>query len=427
MTIILGASVVAVKNAVELEKVEREKQELYDNAILKLKNNTTKDHNAAIKDLERLGDWKDSREIIERSKKELPDLEKKEAAALAEQQKRKKKNKTMILAVGAVLACLVVFGLVYSNVIAPKQKLNKAMVMLDSGDYDAAYELLEELGEEEKITANKHDRAMALIDEGKYDEAYSLLEEIGDTDAIVANQYDRAVSSISSNDYVTAYSLLSGLNYKDSDSLREKIKPDYERAVLSNAQIGSTVVFGYYEQDNNTSTKDDIEWVVLDRKGNKVLLISKDCLAYQPYNSEEKEITWENCSLRKWLNNTFIKDAFNNDERTMISEEDVKADKNPENPGKDPGNDTKDKVFVLSASEAERYSSESNMMAEATEYAKANALSPELSYDFWWLRTVGKLDESVTYVSKSGEVVYRGDSVDSPYNTVRPAIWIGVD
>lgn len=53
---------------------------------------------------------------------------------------------------------------------------------------------------------------------------------------------------------------------------------------LKSLKVGDTFTFGHYEQDNNSSNgKEPIEWLVLDRKGNEVLVISKYCLDSKPY------------------------------------------------------------------------------------------------------------------------------------------------
>ena len=60
----------------------------------------------------------------------------------------------------------------------------------------------------------------------------------------------------------------------------------YYKLLLSNASVGSTVFFGSYEQDNDTANgKEDIEWIVLAKEGNKLLVISKYALDCQKYNS----------------------------------------------------------------------------------------------------------------------------------------------
>ena len=90
----------------------------------------------------------------------------------------------------------------------------------------------------------------------------------------------------------------------DSDSGKK------ESRVYSVA-AGDIVSFGTYEQDNNTSNgKENIEWLVLAKEGKRVLIISKYVLDCQQYNSTRTSVTWETCSLRKWLNETFLNAAF---------------------------------------------------------------------------------------------------------------------
>lgn len=86
------------------------------------------------------------------------------------------------------------------------------------------------------------------------------------------------------------------------------------KAVLTQCKTpGSIVTFGAYEQDNNTGNgKEAIEWLVLDydAANNRALVISLYALDCKPYNTEKKNVTWEKCTLRAWLNNEFIQAAF---------------------------------------------------------------------------------------------------------------------
>ena len=63
-----------------------------------------------------------------------------------------------------------------------------------------------------------------------------------------------------------------------------------------------------------------------------------------------KSVTWETCSLRKWLNDEFVNEAFSKKEQKYIPTVTVPAHKNPKY-DTDPGKATKDKVFLLSAVE----------------------------------------------------------------------------
>lgn len=197
--------------------------------------------------------------------------------------------------------------IVLNVVIIPNQKYNEAMDLIDSGDYESAYALLEEIGKNDVIATNKYDRAIDLIDSGDYESAYALLEEIGDNETIVSNKYDRAVKCIETGEYQAAYILLDGLEYKDSTEKLQSIKP----LLLAKAKPGDTVFLGTYEQDNNTSNgKEDIAWRVLSTSDDKILVISDKVLDCQPYNTSDADVTWETCSLRKWLNNDFLNAAF---------------------------------------------------------------------------------------------------------------------
>ncbi|MBP5781130.1 MAG: hypothetical protein J6X34_07845 [Clostridia bacterium] len=81
------------------------------------------------------------------------------------------------------------------------------------------------------------------------------------------------------------------------------------------------------------------------------MLLSKYGLDCQPFNKDHTSATWENCSLRAWLNDEFINTAFSDTEKAWIS---LTSLANPDNPeeGTSGGNDTADKVFILSLDEA---------------------------------------------------------------------------
>lgn len=123
-------------------------------------------------------------------------------------------------------------------------------------------------------------------------------------------------------------------------------------------EIGNTVVFGLYTPKNPKNT-DPIEWVVLSVEGNRALLVSKYVIESQPYNTKEYaedggEVTWENCTLRTWLNDEFFNQAFTDAEKSVIKTVTLK---NPDNSyyGTKGGSDTEDKVFILSAEEIDKY------------------------------------------------------------------------
>ena len=320
-------------------------------------------------------------------------------------------------------------------------KYNKAMELIDSGDYEVAYALLDEIGDKKAVESSKYERAMALIDIGDYEAAYSLLQEIGNYVAIANNKYDRATELIDTGDYETAYILLNEIkNYKDSDSKLSSIKPQYEKIMLSQAKVGSYVYFGSYEQDNDISNgKEEIEWRVLAKEDDRVLLISRyalDFQMYDPYNTSvawSSGVTWENCSLRTWLNGIFLITAFSEGERAMIPSVVVSADKNPRFKT-NPGNSTTDNVFLLSISEAEKYlEGTGKMKCAPTPYALAQGGEVMDNYKVdgkatceWWLRSPGSESKEAAYVWFDGKVHESGANV-AVFLAVRPAVWVKLD
>jgi len=131
-----------------------------------------------------------------------------------------------------------------------------------------------------------------------------------------------------------------------------------------------TIKFGKYEQDNNISNgKEDIEWLVIDESVENLLLLSKSVLDILPYDTKltnvyDQEIlikvaTWEKSSLREWLNKEFFDEAFSDEEKNKVIASSVKNGftygiNNSYEPI-DTGNDTTDKVYILSRDECRKY------------------------------------------------------------------------
>ena len=204
---------------------------------------------------------------------------------------------------------------------------------------------------------------------------------------------------------------------------------------IETSTAGDVIVFGKYEQDNDpTNGKEDVEWLVIAKKGSKRLVISKYALDCLPFNDEyAEELTWETCSLREWLNGTFLSDAFSAEEQKMIVETKVKADVNPSFTT-DPGQDTGDFVFLLSIAEANKFfGSDEARMCVPTEYALSHgAFADEenkvdgKSACWWLLRTPGDHQFLITYVFGDGTVNDYGIMITSSDYAVRPAMWIDV-
>lgn len=242
------------------------------------------------------------------------------------------------------------------------------------------------------------------------------------------SKYNDAIVLMDAGNVVEAYEALVALDgYKDSADKASSIYDEYKLKV---AKVGDYVFFGAYEQDNNASNgKEDVEWLVLEVKDGKALVISKYALDCQQYNTSYTDVTWETCTLRKWLNSNFINSAFTSEEKAMIPTVTVSADKNPEY-STNPGNATQDQVFLLSITEANKYfSSDSARQCKPTDYAVAGGANVNSSNGncWWWLRSPAYYQDRAANVYDGGGVIEGGSYVDDDYIAVRPALWIDLN
>lgn len=141
-------------------------------------------------------------------------------------------------------------------------------------------------------------------------------------------------------------------------------------ANISGGQADS-VYFGTYKQSSDGSGgyhTDPIKWRVLKNAGSKLFLLSDQNLDVFEYHKISESVTWETSTMRSWLNglaanqgsgdnaidyadNNFLDNAFSAEEKTAIADTVVVNDDNPEH-GTEGGNDTTDKIFLLSIAEA---------------------------------------------------------------------------
>lgn len=170
-----------------------------------------------------------------------------------------------------------------------------------------------------------------------------------------------------------------------------------EQEAVKNAKEGDSIIFG----------ENDLKWRVLKKQEDEALLITEGIVADKPYNENGGEATWENCTLRKWLNEDFYNDTFTEEEKEFIK---MTTLSNPDNPeyGTDGGNDTKDKIFLLSIQEQQKYFDSNEDRAVG---------------DWWWLRSPGQSDYGAAGIGTTGFPHKFGIGTEDS-NAVRPSLWI---
>ncbi len=226
------------------------------------------------------------------------------------------------------------------------------------------------------------------------------------------------------------------------------------------------VYFGnYWQEDTNGDGKADkndaktlIKWRVLSVDGNDAFLLADKNLDCQRYNDTDENVTWETCTMRSWLNgygagfnisgkdysdDNFLDNAFSESEQSAIRTTDIVnnvINANLESDIMYGGNDTSDKVYLLSISEVMNPSygftsiMDSTDTREAVNTAylaaggeiKSSYMSSAGSTNIWWLRSPAYGSSRASYVDSNGYVFLSGDDVCDDHVAVRPALHLNL-
>lgn len=108
----------------------------------------------------------------------------------------------------------------------------------------------------------------------------------------------------------------------------------------------------YHRAKKSYFKYEPIKWRVIKCENGEALLLSDIVLDKQKYNKRLKKVTWEKSTLRKWLNKKFMNRAFSSSEQEAIRTTKVINEDNYYYKT-DGGNDTLDKIYLLSLSETD--------------------------------------------------------------------------
>lgn len=208
------------------------------------------------------------------------------------------------------------------------------------------------------------------------------------------------------------------------------------------------VYFGNYYQSNN-STKEPVKWRVLANANGQLFLLSDQNLEVFQYHTENESVTWERSTMRSWLNgygassntggssgidytgDNFLDAAFSAKEQNAIVETAVVNDDNYGTNGEG-GNNTTDRIFLLSIAEADnrsyfpkysssRYSANTPYVADGGRLGTYMNGEDEGYLDRWWLRSPGFNNSMAAFIEYDGGDVYEGNPVNNKASAVRPA------
>ena len=214
-----------------------------------------------------------------------------------------------------------------------------------------------------------------------------------------------------------------------------------------------SIYFGTYKQSSDRNSGynvDPIKWRVLSNADGKLFLLSNQNLDVFKYHKEKESVTWETSTMRSWLNgyvassntggdsgvdytnDNFLDTAFSAKEQAAIADTKVVND---DNGSVDGGNDTTDKVFLLSIAEAKNtsyFADDNSRIATDTAYVAGGgeiggSMNSVGRDDYWWLRSPGEYDYCAAYVEFLGSVHSNGPPVNYANCAVRPAFNLNLE
>ena len=204
----------------------------------------------------------------------------------------------------------------------------------------------------------------------------------------------------------------------------------YRRASSSDAN--NTETFG--DSEYRYFKWERIKWRVLENTGSTLFVVANQGLDCKCYNEVWTNITWEDCTLRAWLNGAFYNTAFSSEQGAIVQQTVVNVVEDSGGFYGEGGNDTQDNVYLLSMAEGKKpeygfcenywtYSASRRM--QTSDYAYA--MGAGSAYDpncHWWMRSPGNGNQSAVAVIRDGKIENYGGVVSNNNVAVVPALHI---
>ena len=156
------------------------------------------------------------------------------------------------------------------------------------------------------------------------------------------------------------------------------------------------------------------DWQVLAIEDDRALILSDKCLEKKPYHRYRLDVTWETSDMRRYLNGSFFENTFTEEEKMWITESTI-VTANHWQSGTPGGNDTKDRVFLLSVEEVNEYFPDTETrFAEGLDTGEAQG---------WLLRSPGRESNYYTMVD-GNDGSFMGGYAENQGPYTRPAMWL---
>lgn len=332
---------------------------------------------------------------------------------------RNRKKENRIWFIGTILVAIIGIFQVKINMLSSSytrengRKYKEAQILQEREMYGDAIEIYDSLHgyEDSKVRIeecftlqkdarikSKYESAVKLFENQQYLEAATLFGEIKDYEDASEREkesyYKYGESCVAGVDYESAYAaFLAAGDYSDAAQKAEECQ-------FATVDVGDTLTFGTYEQDGNEENgSEGITWIVVGKEDDQFLLISEEILAVIPFQTGEAE-TWsyENSTIRKFVNETFYNEAFTDEEKSKIISYKIKEE---DANGNEIGS-SDNYVFLPTKKMVEDYLTSSQMTVNKTTAAKTSAKTKSAN-SAWWTSSM--------YLSKGAYcVAYGGTS-----------------
>lgn len=227
-----------------------------------------------------------------------------------------------------------------------------------------------------------------------------------------ADKYEQAIACVQNGEYRQARELFLQLGrYEDSAEQYEKIK-------FVKLEVGEKVVMGSQATKPDSSTGDNpLSWTVIAVENGKALLFSDAILTSIDSNSLSK---WnESNNVRNKLGDLMY--VFNDHEKARIAEYSYSFAVNGETM------EAKDKLFLLSREELEKYCSTEQIFSKKdTSYNDHQVVGFGFDYDYVYSYYVRDTDDSGEWIMVSCEEKQFTDK-NTKYVGIRPAMYVSLD
>jgi len=226
---------------------------------------------------------------------------------------------------------------------------------------------------------------------------------------------------------------------------RNIIQVNKEIDQIKEASVGDRVYFGEWYLNYEKREMEPVSWLVVDKEGDHVLLVSEYVLNSRTYHKSDDVSEWKDSNLCREANYQFYTYGLKEKERKLVCGKKGEGNENWDitdreaytyyihKTEKEEYEDiivNNDLIFILTKDDVLRYMPEAeNRVAETTKAARSDGLGwTENGYVApWWLADVAEGEPNAMYVDIYGEIHEEGKSFYKTEMGVRPAVWLKLE